>query len=113
MTDGGDQLALAVHFLHEMIGAGVPANVVWRVAAGHYNAVELGGGDFVVGFVAVDRISVFAQVCFTCLGSHGHHLGARFPEAVQGIPYLLFLITVVDEENTSFSGELHSFSMLP
>lgn len=35
VADGGDQLPLRVHFTHELVGFGVPADVVMRAASGN------------------------------------------------------------------------------
>jgi hypothetical protein len=45
MADRGDEFASRIHVMHELIGFGMAPDVIWRVAAGHHNAVEIGGFD--------------------------------------------------------------------
>ncbi len=95
--------------MHEPVGLGVAADVVGRIPAGHDHAVELRGRDFVVGLVAVDRISQLAGIGRSRRSADGDHVRARFAQPVERIPDFHFLINVIDQDNDLFSGELHSF----
>jgi hypothetical protein len=62
VADRGDEFASRIHVMHELIGFGMAPDVIWRVAARHHNAVEIGGVDVIVRKLAFDRVAQLASV---------------------------------------------------
>ena len=107
MTDRGDEFPLRVEIVHEQVGLGVAADMIGRIAPGHDHAVELRGGNFVMGLVAVDRVSQLAGIGLPGFRSDDRYFAAGFLETVDGIPHLHLLVHLLDQNGGSFSLQFH------
>lgn len=107
VADGGNEFALRVDIGDELVGFGVTADMVGRVAAGGDETIEVRCRDFVVRFVGHAGVAQFRRVRCAGFRADGNYFRAGFAEAVERIPDFHFLVGLVHQNGDTFPFEFH------
>jgi len=107
VADGRHEFALFVEVADEVDRIDMPANKIGRKATGGDDAIEFAGLRLIPADIGSAGITDLAGINLTGYGAYGHDMRAGFPQAVEGIPDLHFLVLLVDKDCDSAALEVH------
>ncbi len=113
VADGGHEFALRIHFLHELVGLRMAADMIRRIAPGHYHAIEIGSLGVIIGNLAFHRVAQFAAVGLARFGANRDYRGSGLLEAEQRVPNFHFLVHVVHENCDLLTVKVHVSMVSP